>query len=72
MGSRRVVRSVPGWRGGVVRVSAMAPSVAARGLGLFVAQGRRAISRNADPPPGLFDSFEQMFGQVLALFEHLL
>ena len=46
LGSRRVVRSVPGWRGGVVRVSAMAPSVAARGLGLFVAQGRRAISRN--------------------------
>jgi len=45
VGSRRVVRSVPGWRGGVVRVSAMAPSVVGRGLGLFVAQGRRAIQR---------------------------
>jgi len=46
VGSRRVVRSVPGWRGGVVRVSALAPTVAARGLGLFVAQGRRAIRRS--------------------------
>ena len=45
LGSRRVVRSVPGWRGGVARASALAPSVSARGLGLFVAQGRRAMHR---------------------------
>jgi NAD(P)-dependent dehydrogenase (short-subunit alcohol dehydrogenase family) len=45
VGSSRVVRSVPGWRGGVVRASALAPSVAAKGLGLFVAQGRRAIKK---------------------------
>ncbi|MFC4782899.1 SDR family NAD(P)-dependent oxidoreductase [Nocardioides sp. MAHUQ-72] len=47
IGTSRVVRSVPGWRGGVVRASALAPSVAARGLGLFVAQGRRAMKRSA-------------------------
>ncbi len=45
LGSRRVVRSVPGWRGGVVRVAALAPSVTKRGTGLFAAQGRRAIAR---------------------------
>jgi len=41
------VRAVPAWRGGVIRASALAPSVAARGLGLFVAQGRRAMKRDA-------------------------
>jgi NAD(P)-dependent dehydrogenase (short-subunit alcohol dehydrogenase family) len=45
IGSRRVVRSVPGWRGGVVRVAALAPGVAKRGTGLFAAQGRRAIAK---------------------------
>ena len=45
LGSRRVVRAVPGWRGGLVRVSALAPSVAKRGTKLFAAQGRRAIER---------------------------
>ena len=48
LGSRRVVRSVPGWRGGVVRVAALAPSVTKRGTGLFAAQGRRAIARRTD------------------------
>lgn len=47
LGSGRVVRSVPGWRGGVVRVAALAPSVTKRGTGLFAAQGRRAIARRA-------------------------
>ncbi|MGZ4449775.1 MAG: SDR family NAD(P)-dependent oxidoreductase [Nocardioides sp.] len=47
VGSRRVVRAVPGWRGGVVRLSALAPSVTARGVGLFAAQGRRALKRSA-------------------------
>jgi NAD(P)-dependent dehydrogenase (short-subunit alcohol dehydrogenase family) len=45
LGSRRVVRAVPGWRGGLVRVSALAPSVAKKGTQLFAAQGRRAIER---------------------------
>jgi len=46
LGTRRVVRAIPAWRGGVVRASALAPSVAARGLALFVAQGRRAMQRD--------------------------
>ncbi|MCW2845221.1 MAG: Short-chain dehydrogenase [Nocardioides sp.] len=47
IGSRRVVRSVPGWRGGVVRVGAIAPGVAKLGTAVFAAQGRRAISRRS-------------------------
>jgi NAD(P)-dependent dehydrogenase (short-subunit alcohol dehydrogenase family) len=47
VGSRRVVRSLPAWRGAVVRASAVAPSVAAKGMGLFVARGRRALQRSA-------------------------
>jgi len=45
VGSRRVVRSLPSWRGAVVRASAIAPTVAARGMGLFVARGRRTRQR---------------------------
>jgi len=45
VGSRRVVRSVPSWRGAVVRASAVAPSAAAKGMGLFVARGRRTLRR---------------------------
>jgi NAD(P)-dependent dehydrogenase (short-subunit alcohol dehydrogenase family) len=45
LGSRRVVRSLPGWRGGVVRVGALAPSLTKRGTAVFAAQGRRAIRR---------------------------
>ena len=47
LGSRRVVRAVPGWRGGLVRGSALAPSVAKRATNLFAAQGRRAIQRGS-------------------------
>lgn len=47
LGSRRVVRTVPAWRGAVIRASALAPSVAGRAVGLFAAQGRRAMSRHA-------------------------
>src|SRR6478672_4673107 len=47
VGTSRVVRAVPGWRGGVVRASALAPSVSSRALGLFAAQGRRAIRKAA-------------------------
>jgi NAD(P)-dependent dehydrogenase (short-subunit alcohol dehydrogenase family) len=47
LGSRRVVRSLPGWRGGLVRSSTLAPSVAKHGTRLFAARGRRAIARRA-------------------------
>ena len=46
VGSNRVVLSVPRWRGGVVRVSALAPSVSKKGLKLFEAMGRRAIAKH--------------------------
>ena len=55
LGSRRVVRAVPGWRGGLVRVSALAPSVAKKGTKLFAAQGRRAIERGAAVAPAPFE-----------------
>lgn len=45
VGSDRVVRTVPAWRGALMRTTALAPSVAAKGLDLFVAQGRRALGR---------------------------
>ena len=45
LGTSRVVRTVPGWRGALVRTTTLAPSVAARATGLFAAQGRRAMAR---------------------------
>jgi NAD(P)-dependent dehydrogenase (short-subunit alcohol dehydrogenase family) len=45
VGSRRVVRALPGWRGGVIRTSALAPGVMQHAAGLFAAQGRRAMRR---------------------------
>lgn len=45
LGSGRVVRTVPAWRGGLVRATTLAPGVAARATGLFAAQGRRALAR---------------------------
>jgi NAD(P)-dependent dehydrogenase (short-subunit alcohol dehydrogenase family) len=45
VGSRRVVRSVPTWRGGVVRTSALAPGVMQHAAALFAAQGRRALRK---------------------------
>jgi NAD(P)-dependent dehydrogenase (short-subunit alcohol dehydrogenase family) len=47
VGSRRVVRSLPGWRGGLLRSSALAPSLAGPGTRLFAARGRRLIARRA-------------------------
>jgi NAD(P)-dependent dehydrogenase (short-subunit alcohol dehydrogenase family) len=47
LGARRVIRSLPGWRGGLVRTSTLAPSVTRHGTRLFAARGRRAISRRA-------------------------
>ena len=45
VGSRRVVRTVPAWRGGVVRTATLAPGVFQHAAGLFAAQGRRAMRK---------------------------
>lgn len=45
VGSRRVLRTVPAWRGGVMRASALAPSVAAKGIAVFERQGSRRMDR---------------------------
>ncbi len=45
VGSRRVIRTVPVWRGAVSRVSALTPSLAKPAAVLFVAQGRRRLAR---------------------------
>jgi short-subunit dehydrogenase len=47
LGTRRVVRSLPGWRGAVVRTSTLAPSVTRHATSLFAARGRRVIARRA-------------------------
>lgn len=43
VGSSRVLRTVPVWRGALVRSLALAPSLAARGTAVFAAQGRKAM-----------------------------
>jgi NAD(P)-dependent dehydrogenase (short-subunit alcohol dehydrogenase family) len=45
LGSRRVVLSLPAWRGAVVRLPALLPGPAVHATGLFAAWGRRAIRR---------------------------
>ena len=45
VGSGRVVRSIPRWRGALVRTTALAPSVAKKGMRLIEAQGKRNIAR---------------------------
>jgi NAD(P)-dependent dehydrogenase (short-subunit alcohol dehydrogenase family) len=45
VGTRRVVRALPTWRGGVVRASTLAPGVFQHAAGLFAAQGRRALKK---------------------------
>ncbi len=47
VGSRRVVVSLPGWRGGVVRVAGAAPSLSRRAMPLVEAAGRRLIARRS-------------------------
>ncbi|GEP37638.1 short chain dehydrogenase [Nocardioides psychrotolerans] len=42
LGSRRVVRTLPAWRGGLMRASTLAPSLSQGATALFAAQGRRA------------------------------
>jgi len=49
LGSSRVVRTIPGWRGGLVRATALAPSLSMRALPVMCWMGRRGIRRqNAD------------------------
>ena len=45
LGSGRVVRSVPPYRGGLTRLGGLAPSLAKRAMGLVEAQGRKTIAR---------------------------
>ncbi len=45
LGSGRVVRTLPVWRGALLRMTTLAPSLAAKGTEVFAAQGRRAIAR---------------------------
>jgi NAD(P)-dependent dehydrogenase (short-subunit alcohol dehydrogenase family) len=45
IGTRRVVLSLPPWRGALVRGTALAPSVAMKGLPLFRGLGRRVMRK---------------------------
>ena len=45
IGSRRVVRTLPGWRGGLIRFGALAPAASAGGFKVFAAVGRRVMLR---------------------------
>ncbi len=45
VGSRRVVRTLPGWRAGAMRFGALLPSQAGPGLRVFELQGKRRTRR---------------------------
>ncbi|PKH37560.1 Short-chain dehydrogenase [Nocardioides alpinus] len=45
VGSRRVVRALPTWRGGLMRTTTLAPGVTQHAAGVFAAQGRRAMKK---------------------------
>ncbi|MGZ4428607.1 MAG: SDR family NAD(P)-dependent oxidoreductase [Nocardioidaceae bacterium] len=45
VGTRRVLRTLPGWRGGLIRFGALAPSASAGGFTLFAAIGRAVMRR---------------------------
>lgn len=45
IGRRRVVRTLPGWRGGVLRLGALAPRLSGRMEPLMRRQGKRALRR---------------------------
>lgn len=45
VGTRRVVRTLPGWRGAIMRTSALTPSAVQPVARLFAAQGRRAMKK---------------------------
>ncbi len=44
LGTSRVVRTVPGWRGGLMRFTSVTPSVSMKAEPLFRWQGRRALA----------------------------
>ena len=46
IGSRRVVRSLPGWRGGLIRVGQLMPSQSHDGFAVFERFGRRVMRRS--------------------------
>jgi NAD(P)-dependent dehydrogenase (short-subunit alcohol dehydrogenase family) len=45
VGSRRVVRTLPGWRAAVMRAGAMVPSQAGGAMAVFAAQGRGRVKK---------------------------
>jgi NAD(P)-dependent dehydrogenase (short-subunit alcohol dehydrogenase family) len=45
VGTRRVLRTVPGWRGAAMRAGALVPSLAAPAMSLFERQGRARLPR---------------------------
>ncbi len=47
IGSRRVIRTVPAWRGAAMRSTSLAPSLAGSALKLFAAQGKGAIKKGS-------------------------
>lgn len=47
LGSRRVVRTLPTWRGALSRTTALAPAASAYAVGAFTALGRRALPRSS-------------------------
>jgi NAD(P)-dependent dehydrogenase (short-subunit alcohol dehydrogenase family) len=47
IGSTRILRTLPGWRGGLIRSTALAPSITMRGLPLFRALGARVVRKAA-------------------------
>ena len=47
VGSRRVVRTYPLWRGALSRYTALTPGSSARSLPLFIGVGRRVMARRS-------------------------
>ncbi|GAB2773582.1 hypothetical protein GCM10027020_28610 [Nocardioides salsibiostraticola] len=47
VGSRRVIRTVPTWRGAAMRATSLTPSLAGGALKVFAAQGKGAIKRGS-------------------------
>lgn len=47
VGSRRVVRTIPAWRGALSRSTALTPALSARAVPAFTALGRRAMARHS-------------------------
>ncbi len=50
IGSRRMVRTLPAWRGGLLRLGPLLPSQTGAGFAAFEALGRRAMRRRGRPP----------------------